>query len=424
MRDFRREKEQGLMGLELEKALEAITEEILPIKDVETVSLEDSRGRILSEDVKAVLDLPPFDRSPLDGYALRSVDVASAAEQPVTLSVIDTVQAGRTSALTLTPGTAVRLMTGAPIPQGADCVTPFERVEEHGDRITLKYSLKEHENICFRGEDSAKGSLLVRTGTRLDWRSIGALASNGFETVRVRRRPRIAVFSTGDELVARTVPPEALAPGKIYESNALTLTFALAELGFAAENHGIQPDDPARVASFIAGPLAGYDLIVTSGGVSTGDLDIFHDALDLLEARTIFRWVKIRPGSPVMVNHVGRGRQTVLASLSGNPFAAVVNFHLFVRAILARLTLTPSLLPCQETALMGCDYPKRSPVRRFLRATLNDGQVTLPTGDSPGMIANVAACNVLIDVPAGTERLNKGDRVQVLRIHSNPLRAS
>ncbi len=417
MRNFSkedRERNDGRTSVELETALALIARDVAPVVETEWVPLADGLGRVLSEDVRMEGDLPPFDRSPLDGYALRSADTQGAApDAPVVLSVTYTVHAGRMGDVAVVPGTAVRLMTGAPIPEGADCVVPFERVEEGGELIRLSSPLGRHENYCFRGEDIRAGAVAARAGTRVDSRSIGVLASSGLETFPVRRRPRIAVFSTGDELVPPGTP---LGPGKIYDSNSLTLDFALRELlhGLTPRNLGCVPDDVEHVAELIRG-LSDCDLVVTSGGVSTGDKDIFHDVFDRLGARTIFRRVMVKPGTPVMVVRTGR---TVLAALSGNPFAMFVDLQLFVRPILAALTGDAGLLLREGEATMENAYPKRSPMRRFLRASLRGPRVRAPEPgeSSPGMIAKMAGSDVLIDIPAGNGGLCAGDAVRVWHI--------
>ena len=417
MRDLSREdreRNDGRTSVELETALALIERDVAPIVETERVPLAEGLGRVLSEDVRMEGDLPPFDRSPLDGYALRSADTQGAApDAPVVLSVTDTVHAGRMGSVAVVPGTAVRLMTGAPIPEGADCVVPFERVEEDGESIHLSSPLGCHENYCFRGEDIRAGTTAVRAGTRVDSRSIGVLASSGLETLPVFRRPRIAVFSTGDELVPPGTP---IGPGKIHDSNSLVMDFALRELahGLVPRNLGCVPDDVEHVVGLIR-ELSDCDLVVTSGGVSTGDKDIFHDVFDRLGARTIFRRVMVKPGTPVMVVRTGR---TVLAALSGNPFAMFVDLQLFVRPILAALTGDAGLLLRPETAEMGNDYPKRSRMRRFLRAALRGSCVRAPEPgeSSPGMIAKMAGSDVLIDIPAGNGGLRAGDAVRIWRI--------
>lgn len=409
MRDFSKERKDDRTEVDLETALALIAHDVAPIAETESIPLAEALGRILCEDVHAQGDLPPFDRSPLDGYALRSEDTVTAGEVPVVLSVVDTVHAGRMGDIPVTRGTAVRLMTGAPIPSGADCVVPFERVEEDGETIRLSRPLARHQNYCFRGEDVRRGAVVVRSGARADARSIGVLASSGRGTLRVFRRPRIAVFSTGDELVPAGTP---LGPGSIHDSNSLIMEFALRELGMAPTNLGCLPDDEERVTELIRS-LSDHDLIVTSGGVSAGDKDIFHGVLDRLGAETIFRRVTVKPGTPVMVNRVGG---TILATLSGNPFAMFVNLQLFVRPILAALTGDSGLLLQAGSAEMESDYPKASPMRRVLRATLRGERVRAPEGDSPGMIGNVADSDVLIDIPAGNKGLRAGETVRLWHI--------
>ena len=419
MRNFSkedRERNDGRTSVELETALALIARGVPPIDETERAPLAESLGRVLSEDVRAEGDLPPFDRSPLDGYALRSADTQGAAPgAPVVLSVTDTVYAGRRGDVAVVPGTAVRLMTGAPIPEGADCVVPFERVEEAGELIRLSRPLKRHENYCFRGEDIRAGAVAARAGARVDARSIGVLASSGRDALPVYRRPRIAVFSTGDELVPAGTPMEP-GSGKIWDSNSRVMDFALREFlyGLAPRNLGCMPDDVEHVAGLIR-ELSDCDLVVTSGGVSTGDKDIFHEVFDRLGVRTVFRRVRVKPGTPAMVVRMGR---TVLAALSGNPFAMFVNLQLFVRPILAALTRDEGLLPRVGEATMENAYPKASKIRRFLRASLHGSRVRAPEAgqDSPGRVANTPDSDVLIDIPAGNQGLRAGDPVRVWHI--------
>lgn len=409
MRDFAAEIKKGLMGIELDAALESLAQTITAIKETERIPLEDSLGRIASHTTTAPLDLPPFDRSAMDGYALHHADIATASkDSPVVLALSDSVSAGQICGSGVTEGKTVKIMTGAPVPDGADTVIPFEKVQEEEDRIVVTAPVRRQGNICFRGEDLTAGAVLTYPGLRIDSRSIGALASSGLMDIDVYRRPRIALFTTGDEILPRGA---TLTPGKIYESNSVSVLFALKELGFDAEGHGVLPDDATAVAKRLEELSSHNDLIITTGAVSTGDKDIFHDALALTGARKIFWWVRAKPGSPVMVSQLGNA---VVANLSGNPFAALVNIHLFVRPCLAALTGDASLIMKRTSAVMASPWTRKSAIRRFLRGHWSDGLVTIPEGHSPGMIANAGACNVLIDIPAGNEGLNIGDTVTVL----------
>lgn len=413
MRNFEKEQKDFRTEVELDQAWELIRRAVKPISETVRVPLAQTLNRVLAQDVSAGWDLPPFDRSPLDGYALRSADTAGASESaPVRLAVVDNIDAGHRGTVPVTEGTAVRLMTGAPIPEGADCVVPFERVieeaeGERGAEIGIPRPLKRHQNYCFQGEDVKKGTVVLPAGTRIDSRSIGVLASCGLGRATVLREPRITVFSTGDELVPAGTP---LGEGKIHDSNSLMMAFTLAELGFHPENLGPRPDDPELAARLIQKEAdSGTDLVVTSGGVSAGDRDIFHDVFRLLGACPVFRRIRVKPGSPVMLWQL---KKTFVAALSGNPFALYANLQMVVRPVLAALTGCSALLPRPGSAVMAADFTKKSGVRRLVRAALRDGKLLPPGGHSSGMIGNLPQSDVLIDIEAGSGGLSRGDRVR------------
>ena len=396
-------------GISLAEAAALVVQDLSPL-GAETLPLQQGLGRPLAQALSAAQDQPPFDRSPLDGYALRAADIAGAsAEQPVPLRVVDTLYAGDVARVPVGPGEAVRIMTGAMLPPGCDCVLRQEDTDQGHPVVAIRSSLRPHDNYCFRGEDYAAGTCLLPAGTPLDAAAIGLLASAGFAQVPIYRRPSVCVLSTGDEVVAPGTHP--LPPGKIFASNGDLLLARLAELGITRTDYKLLPDDPQAVADAMAQGAAEYDLVLTTGGVSVGAKDIFHQALPLLGAEQVFWKVMVKPGTPVMFSrHHGKP----ILSLSGNPFAAAVNFELLARPILAALSGDDRLLPSPCTAVLDSPFPKGGKMRRFLRGRYADGHITLPQGHSAGQMASLVGCNCLVDIPGGSGPLSPGIQVDAL----------
>ena len=392
-------------GISLEQAAALMTGGLSPLGP-ETLPLGAALGRTLAADVAAPMDQPPFDRSPLDGYALRAADIAGASrEHPVRLPVADTLYAGDAADSPLPPGQAVRIMTGAMLPPGCDCVLPQEDTDR-GDPVSIYAALPPLKNYVYQGEDYRAGSLLLPAGTRLDAAALGLLSSAGITEVALCRRPKVGLLTTGDEVVE---PGQPLPPGKIYGSNGALLAARLAELGVPVFcRHAA--DAPAAVAKAMDKMLADCDLLITAGGVSVGDRDIFHQALPLLGAERVFWKVDLKPGTPAMFSRYG-GRP--ILSLSGNPFAAFTTFELLARPLLAALAGEPRLLPRQRQAVLTTPYDKPSPRRRFLRGRYEDGAVALPQGHSSGQLASLVGCSCLVELPAGTPPVEAGQQVQV-----------
>ena len=391
--------------LSLEQAIERMTQGLSPL-GTEVLPAFQALGRTLAADVAAPMDQPPFDRSPLDGYALRSADIAGAdREHPVRLPVVDTLYAGDAPRCPLGPGQAIRIMTGAMLPEGCDCVLRQEDTDR-GNPVAIYASLPPHKNYVYQGEDYRAGSLLLQAGARLDAAALGVLASAGITEVPVCRRPKVGLLTTGDEVVEAGRP---LPPGKIYGSNQVLLLARLAELGIPAVGRHAA-DSPAAVAEAMGELLADCDLLITTGGVSVGDKDIFHQALPLLGAERVFWKVNLKPGTPAMFSRFG-GKP--ILSLSGNPFAAFTTFELLARPLLAALAGEPHLLPRQKQAVLTTPYDKPSPRRRFLRGIYRDGEVTLPQGHSSGQLASLVGCSCLVELPAGSPPAEARQIVQV-----------
>lgn len=395
--------------IELEEVRALMAESVRPL-GVEQVSRQEALGRTLAEDVTAPLDQPPFDRSPLDGYALRSADLTGASpEHPVSLRVVETVYAGGVPSRVLGPGEAIRIMTGAMLPRGCDCVLQHERTDNGLEQVQIYAALSPHDNYCDRGEDYRTGEVLLPAGTVVDAAAMGVLASAGLSSVPVRRRPVVRVLSTGDEVVSPDLHP--LPAGKIYGSNQELLTARLRELGVSDVKGLLIGDDPREVADTMAQLLGECDLLITTGGVSAGDKDIFHEALPLLGAERVFWKVNLKPGTPAMYS-LWQGQP--ILSLSGNPFAAAATFELLARPLLAALTGESRFSLCSRTAVVEGFFPKASPGRRFLRGFYQEGRVSLTGKNDSGMLASLVGCNCLVDLPAGSPPVQEGQTVTVL----------
>lgn len=321
---------ENIIGLN--KAQEMLLEKVDKIRETESISLWDAAGRVLAEDVFAGHDQPPFPRSPLDGYAVQSRDIEGASkESPVRLRVIDGVDAGHVSAKCVSRGTAIRIMTGAPIPEGADCVIGQEDTDYGEENVEIFEEVRAYENYCYAGEDYRAGARILSKDTVLGSAEAGILASLGREEVLVYRRPGVSVLTTGDELV---LPGEALGPGKIYDSNLYTLVTRLMSLGMDVIQKGRSGDEPGEAAEWIREAAQVSDIIITTGGVSVGRKDIMHEVLKLLGCERIFWRIAVKPGMPTLcASYQG----TLLVCLSGNPFGAAVNLELLVRPVLCKL---------------------------------------------------------------------------------------
>lgn len=398
--------------LQLEEALEMLLDRTAVIAETEEIAIWDAAGRVLGETLKAQRDQPPFPRSPLDGYAVRSADIQEACkERPVVLKVIDEVDAGYASGKIVGKGTAVRIMTGAPIPEGADTIVRQEDTDYGENQVRIYVSQRPWDNYCFAGEDYKTGASILQRGTCLGAVEIGVLSSLGLEKVCVYRRPRIVVLTTGDEVV---LPGQLLGPGQIYDSNMHMLSTQLRLWGMDVIYSGICRDEPEKAAEKLRTAAENADLIVTTGGVSVGKKDIMHEVLKLLECERIFWKIAIKPGMPTLA---GRYGDRLIVCLSGNPYGAIVNLQLLVRPILAKMTGRKDLELKNVTAVLQNSYPKRSGARRYVRAVYQEGTVRIADGSNDsGIISNMCGCNCMIAIPAGTKCLQAGDEVPVVLI--------
>lgn len=399
-----------MLNVELEEAIELMTQSIEEIIDFDEIELIDACGRISEEDIYAPMNNPPFDRSPLDGYALIADDTKGASKETIkTLNVVDVIYAGGDSKRTIKKGEAIRIMTGAKMPKGANCVIRQEQTNYGEDKVEIYKELSEYDNYCFAGEDIKEGDLLIKKGELLTYVHIGILSSMGITKIKVKSKPRIALLVTGDEV---GIPGEPLKEGKIYDSNLHLLYSRLNEFGLKPVIYEIIGDSGEKVSKRICEIADNVDLIITTGGVSVGQKDILHDALPLIGAKRLFWKVNLKPGTPAMYSLY---KNKPILSLSGNPFAALTTFELLARPILAKITQNKNLHTQEVMGIMEDEFNKPSVRRRFIRAYFNDGKVSfVENKHSSGMLASMVGCNCLIDVSEGTPKLNKGDKVEVI----------
>ena len=388
-------------GITFERAIELLTANAAEIFDAEEVSLIESVGRVAAENYFATFDNPPFNRSPLDGYALKSSDT------PGKFKIIGEECAGDFFSGEIKSGEALRIMTGAAIPSGSDCVIRQEDVKVDGENIFVPYALKHHENFCFAGEDIKSGALLVEKNSKLTAAHIAVLASQGVAHVKVYRQPKIAIASTGDELLQ---PGEKISAGKIYNSNLFLLAARLIELGFAPKILGNLPDDADACAEKIFALRDEIDLLITTGGVSVGKKDIMHDVVKKI-GRRIFWRVMMKPGAPVLGWTCGK---FLGVALSGNPFAALATFELLVRPVLAKLSRREEIFCKRGRGILADDFPKKSLGRRFIRAKFDGEKIFLPRRHESGSLYSAVDCNCLVDIPAGSEKLSAGAEVEII----------
>jgi molybdopterin molybdotransferase len=391
-------------------ARDLLLDRVRPV-ETEALPLSECAGRVLAQALKAAENVPPFDRSPYDGYAFRSADSAGASQEtPVTLRILEEVPAGAVPTQPCTQGTAVKILTGAPIPQGADAVVPYERTRFTPDQVTLLSPAKPGENIVYAGEDVHKGDVLAKAGTVIDAGLAGTLAGQGVAAPQVYRVPRVGILSTGDEV---TEVGQALEPGKIYNSNRYTLSSAVAALGCQPVFLGLAGDSVEDICALIRQGLDSCDAVVSTGGVSVGDYDLTPDAMERAGVKLLFQRVQLKPG---MACAYGMWQGKPVCGLSGNPASALTNFYAVAAPALKKLTGAADCLPRPITVALAGDFNKKSPFPRLLRGTLDlsDGtaRMVLPQDQGNVVLSSVIGCDVMAVVPGGSGPLAAGTLLQ------------
>jgi molybdopterin molybdotransferase len=379
--------------------------------DTETIPLEECGGRVLGESIAAPRDVPPFARSPYDGYAFRAADsVTASREKPVTLRVLEEVAAGSLPRYPVTEGTAVRIMTGAPIPDGADAVVMFEKTCFTPETVTLYAPAKPGENVVPAGEDVRAGDTLAEAGDPIDPGLLGSLAAQGFAALRVYRRPRVGLISTGSELVELGQPPE---PGKIYNSNRYTFTALLREGGLEPVWLGSAGDRVEDIAALIRKGMRDCNGVILTGGVSVGDFDLTPAAMEACGAEILFRRVDMKPG---MACCFGRAEGKLLSGLSGNPASAMTAYYAIALPALRKLCGLRKCLPREVTVTLKSAFSKKSPVTRLLRGILDltagEAAMLLPGDQGNGVLSSTVGCDVMAVVPGGSGPLEAGTKLK------------
>ncbi len=420
--------------LSVEEALQKILNEVDPLEEA-SVPILDSPGQVLAEDIKSDINVPPLDNSAMDGYAVISRDTRGAsAESPKFLRVIDTVMAGSISQHEVVPGTAVRIMTGAPVPEGADSVVQFENTDEEkrkesaADRpITRVGILSETSpglNIRKAGEDIARGTIALRQGTVIRPAEVGLLASLGYSQVKAIRRPVVAVLSTGNELVDVGKP---LPEGKIYDSNTYSIAGLVRRYGAIPKILGIAQDSEEELISKLK-QAQDADMLVTTGGVSAGDYDMVKDIL-ARDGEMVFWKVRVKPGKPLAFGKIkgssrdGTTRNIPHLGLPGNAVSCMVSFELFVRPALLKMMGKKNFTKPTVEAIME-DSVKNSAGRRIYDRAIverRDGRyyarLTGPQGS--GVLTSMSRANGLVLIPEDRKEVNKGEVVQAIMLDWN-----
>jgi molybdopterin molybdotransferase len=387
-----------------------IAERVTPVAEIETVALNGARGRVLGADVIAPIDLPPFDNSAVDGYAVRHADVGVDGETK--LAIVDRLTAGRAATQALATGNAIRIFTGAPMPPGADTVFMQEDVRQEGSAVVVPPGLKLGANRRLAGEDVARGSVALRAGRRLQPQDISMGAALGLRTLPVRRRVRVAIFSTGDEIVEPGAP---LTAAGLYDANRHLLGGMLAQLGAQVSDLGILRDDPDKLAARLAEAAKAHDLVLTSGGVSTGEADYVRAAIETIGSLVFWR-VAIKPGRPVAMSVLGG---SAFVGLPGNPVAVFVTFARVVRPLLLRLAGANPEPLIALPVISGFAYRKKKDRREYVRVSLTrreDGAYVAikHPQDGAGVISSLTATDGLAELADDVTEIAPGTLIGFL----------
>jgi len=415
--------------LSVEEALDKILNELDPLEE-ESAPILESLGQVLAEDIKSDINVPPLDNSAMDGYAVRSEDTTGASEKtPVFLRVIGTVMAGSISQQEVMPGTAVRIMTGAPVPAGANSVIQFENTDDEkrkesapGQPLTRVGIFSEASlglNIRKAGENIARGTVVLKKGTVIRAAEIGLMASVGYSHVKAIRRPVVAILSTGNELVEVDKP---LPEGKIHDSNAYSIASLVKRHGCVPRMLGIARDDEESLVSKLK-QVQDADMLLTTGGVSMGDYDIVKDIITR-DGEMVFWKVRVKPGKPLAFGKIkGKDKSIPHLGLPGNAVSCMVSFELFVRPALLKMMGKKNFAKPTVEAILEDTVKNDAGRRLYDRAIIEKRNghyyARLTGSQSSGILASMGLANGLVLIPEDTKIVNKGETVQVLMLDWN-----
>lgn len=376
-----------------------------------SVALEESLGYYLAEDIIATYDIPMFDKSPYDGYAISSTASNGAnGENRVHFRTIDHIGAGSVSNKILTANEAVRIMTGAPIPDGADAVVMLEQTVQTAEGFTLRKTFESGENISKQGEECRAGDVILSAGTLITPGVIAVLATFSYAEVPVRQKPSVALIATGSELVSLG---EELAPGKIRNSNGPMIAGLLNEMAVQTESYKVTEDNYEHLLAIVQEALEKHDIVITTGGVSVGDFDYMPAIYKALAADVLFNKVAMRPGS---VTTVAVKDRQMLFGLSGNPSACYSGFELFTKPVIKKMSGAAHAHAPVIKAQLSLDFKKANPFTRFIRAELDIVNNTVKPADfnKSNAVVAIAKSNSMIILPGGTRGFEAGDEVDVM----------
>ncbi|MFH0889511.1 MAG: gephyrin-like molybdotransferase Glp [Planctomycetota bacterium] len=376
--------------ISFEKALEILHQNI-PAPQLETISLCDSLNKVIAEDVFSDIDMPPFDKSAMDGYAVRSDDIKLP---PVELEVLEVVPAGRVPTKIVKPGKAIKIMTGAPLPQGADAVIMVEHTRYNAQIQTVCCfnTIKKSANICFKAEDIKKGEKVISQDTKITPQHIGLLASVGKDKLHVYKYPSITIITTGDELIDITQTPES---AQIRNSNTYSLQSQLNKIGFKTISLGIVKDNIDILAEKISGGLKS-DILILTGGVSMGDYDIVEEVLKKIDTKILFNQVAIKPGKPFVF---GKNNNCLVFGLPGNPVSVFVITEVFIKELLSIVCKDSTLKNRLMNANLTKPIEKSSDRQQYILAKLDSDKVEPIWGHGSADIISLTKANAFIIMP-------------------------
>ncbi len=386
--------------LDFRTARRVLMEAVTPL-GTECVGIESCCGRILAKDLIAAENVPAFDRSAYDGYALRATDTLKAGKDaPVCLSVLENLPAGMVPTREVVSGTATRVMTGAPIPHGADAVVMFEKTAFTEKTVSIYGRLRSGENVVRIGEDIFKGKMLARKGERIDPGTLGALAAQNAARPEVYRIPRVAIITTGSEVAE---VGDELKPGQIRNSNRYIMEAACRRIGCMPVYIGKANDSVEEICALIKKGLASCDAVISTGGVSAGDCDLTPDAIETAGGELLFRGVDLKPG---MACAYGIYDEKIICALSGNPAAALTNFYAIAMPALKKMAGWSKPEPDEIDIVLADGFSKKSPYTRLLRGRLelSGGRVSIRTAAEQGnaVISSAVGCDAVAIIPAGS----------------------
>jgi len=381
----------------------------------EMVSLFEAQDRILAQDIIARQNVPCFDRSPYDGYALKGDDTKTASqEMPVTLHIIEEIPAGHAPAKVITPGAASKILTGGMLPEGADCIIKFESTSFTADSVTIFAPVEPGSDVVLAGEDVKKGETLANRGIKISAAMLAVLAAQGYETVEVFEKPRVGVITTGSEL---QMPGEELQRGKIYNSNLFSIIGSIKNIGATPVSYGIVRDELDEIAQAMSKALEECDCVITTGGASVGDYDFSVRASQKVGANVLFWKTKMKPGGAMVA--ATKGGKLIL-SLSGNPSASLMGLHVVGTPYIKKLCGRSDLAAQYVSVKLKNKLRKKSPNGRFLRGHLEiiGGETFFVSHESQGNgdTLSFAGCDMIGKVPAGSPPLEAGEKIEAFFI--------